>query len=480
MNDTAHPIPGLETLQGAKEGNSPDDIPYPPVEGATEDNYENYLQTSKEKKDEEIQEMEAQNRFRVLEAHKPNHDISSLNYKYGHVLEREQPSTFYGHEGKFNEERAGLYRTSYLPERLAHSMNNLETSGPEIMNTLHSHVDALGLPVKLNHDYNDAMRYSRTFTWQQANLSGDRRDPREVLQPMQDLKIEQKRVLQPSAENARVKVQEGDVLQKESLMGDSYNTHKFLQDYDMPKHARQEPLNVMSTENQKLRHVRSVSNMKPQKNVSFSDSMTVASSYDNGTMRFASAPAKLPSVDADGTPRDQVNTTQYISTQAMWNKQNEAMNQNKPQPFTLFSTEPNKAVVTTTKRQQLLDIPDRQPVRRSATFDGTEYKDEFGSKSTNFCPTNLRHSLSFDSAYKNQFPAHDLGYKPDPRFSWEPGYGVPRPQTYLLRMQDSFCKTDIRRNFHNQFVENNADLRLNITKGKKHSFNGMNCQILHG
>ncbi|KAJ8307311.1 hypothetical protein KUTeg_015395 [Tegillarca granosa] len=203
LNDTAHPIPGLENLQSAKEGNVPDDIPYPPVEGATEDNYENYLQTSKDKKDEEIQEMEAQNRFRVLEAHKPNHDISSLNHKYGHVLEREQPSTFYGHEGKYNEERAGLYRTSYLPERLAHSMNDIETSGPEIMNTLHSHVDALGLPVKLNRDLNDAMRYSRTFTWQQPNLSGDRRDPREVLQPMQELKNDQKRVLQPSAENAR-------------------------------------------------------------------------------------------------------------------------------------------------------------------------------------------------------------------------------------------------------------------------------------
>ena len=52
-----------------------------------------------------------------------------------------------------------MYKTSYLPERLENSMSGQERSGPEIMNTLHSHTDAHILPTKLNQDMKKAFKY---------------------------------------------------------------------------------------------------------------------------------------------------------------------------------------------------------------------------------------------------------------------------------------------------------------------------------
>ncbi|KAH3868327.1 hypothetical protein DPMN_031470 [Dreissena polymorpha] len=88
--------------------------------------------------------------------------------------------------------------------------------------------------------------------------------------------------------------------------------------------------------------------------------------------------------------------------------------------------------------------------------------------------------MSFDSAYKAQFPAYHIGYKHDARFQWEPGYGTPRPQTSLLKLQNKFEKTEVRKKFLSQFSESNPDLRENITRGKKHSFWGINGQLIHG
>ena len=431
----------------------------------------------------------------MLEAHGPSHDVSSLNYKMGHVHEHEQPSTFYGHEGKYNEERTGLYKTSYSPERLAYNMNALEASGPEIMNTMHSHVDALNLPTSLNHSMKDALRYSRTLSTSQPNLSGDRQETRDLVNQHENLKLSQKFSLQPTVENARVKVQEGGIILKDSEMGENYNTRKFLQDYEIGKFSRYEPLKVMSSENQNLHNVRKSASSKSGKSVKFSDNITVATSLDSGKLRFNSAPMRgsprvgivYNSMPVQGSlamvqPKEEVNTTQYTSTQALYHPENDDDKQPKVQS-TVHDIQPREVNTNGMNAQPSAGVPDyhRLHLRRPATSDpGSEYRDEFGSKATNFIPSNLQNSLSFSTAYESQFPKWDIGYKYDSRFEWQPGHGVPRPQTSLLNIQNRFEKSAVRRKFHNQFQESNPDLRQNIVKGKKHDFYGISGQLLHG
>lgn len=456
-----------------------------------------YLDSTKRDQDKNFQEIEAQNRWQVLEAHGPGHDISSLNYKMGHVHEHEKPPTFYGHEGNYNEERAGLYKTSYSPERLAYNMNALDVSGPEIMNTMHSHIDALNLPTKLNHDMKDAFRYSRTLSTSQPNLSGDRRETRELVNQHDNLKLSQKLQLQPTVENARVKVQEDGTILKDSEMGENYNTRKFLQEYEIGKFSRYEPLKVMSSENQNLHNVRKSATSKSAKSVKFSDTVSVATSLDSGKLRFSSAPTRgsprvgvvsrsMPvfSNQTSAEPKEEVITTQYTSTQALYRPENELDKQLKPK----FTVHEIQAKEVNTKGMQGQPQPSagnpdfhRVHLRRPATSDpGTEYRDEFGSKATNFIPSNLQNSLSFSTAYESQFPKYDIGYKYDPRFDWEPGKGAPRPQTSLLKIQNRFEKSAVRRSFHSQFPESNPDLRQNIVRGKKHNFYGISGQLLHG
>ena len=482
LNDFSHPEPNLEKVEDAQEEQPAEDIPYHPTVGKPPSTEEHYLQTTKDRQSEEFQEMEARNRFQVLEAHKPSHDLSSLEYKMSKATTTEKPKTFYNHEGQYNEERAGLYRTNYLPERLTHSMNPNESSA-EIMDTFHSYrgIDDLNLPTRLNQETNDALRYSRTLASGQANLAGDRRDAREVLRPIQDLKQSQKQKLQPTDISSRYRVQEGEIINKECEMGENYNTQKFLQDYELPRFARNEPLNVMSTSNQKLSNVRGISGLKSGKSVSFSDSVTVASTSENGPIRVfgTSSNGLTPEEQKLCASAGEANTTQYTSTHAMYNKENTGISQ-KPPKFTILSIQPpvEKTVV---ESKQAPVVTQRKPRRATTALEDTEYRDEFGSLSSNVAPTNLRHSFSLKSAYESQFPVYNhIGYKDDMRFSWEPGCGHPRPQSTLLDIQNSFTKSGTRKMFHGRFSESNPDLRENIVKGKKHSFFGMSGQIIHG
>jgi len=176
------------------------------------------------------------------------------------------------------------------------------------------------------------------------------------------------------------------------------------------------------------------------------------------------------------------NTIQYTSTHAEWKKENESplLGRKRPQPtFLLPETKP---LVVERPVESTNEPMSHRPRRRPATsLEGTEYRDEFGSLSSNFAPSNLRHSYTFQTAYQSQFPQYQhIGYKGDDRFKWQPGHGTPRPQTHLLNLQDTFSKSNIRNKFHSQFPETNPDLRMNIIKGKKHAFGGMNAQILHG
>ena len=68
----------------------------------------------------------------------------------------------------------------------------------------------------------------------------------------------------------------------------------------------------------------------------------------------------------------------------------------------------------------------------------------------------------------------------DWRFDWSPGYPLgPRPQTTLLKQQNSFTKSDAQKEFHGTFQETNPDLRDNIFDGKKHDFQGENAFYWH-
>ncbi|EMP24601.1 Putative protein C7orf31, partial [Chelonia mydas] len=57
---------------------------------------------------------------------------------------------------------------------------------------------------------------------------------------------------------------------------------------------------------------------------------------------------------------------------------------------------------------------------------------------------------------------------------WIPNSGVPRPQTSLLELHDSFSKTGAHKRFHNSIKGEAKDLRDNIHEGRRHTFYGFN------
>ncbi|CAH1241854.1 C7orf31 [Branchiostoma lanceolatum] len=67
------------------------------------------------------------------------------------------------------------------------------------------------------------------------------------------------------------------------------------------------------------------------------------------------------------------------------------------------------------------------------------------------------------------------------RMTWRPGTGTPRPQTSLLKIQESFSKTDAHKKFHQSFEDKQADLRDNspIGTSNKHYFSGFNSYYWH-
>lgn len=412
----------------------------------------NYLDKFKQDQDHRFQQIEAQNRWKVLEDQTPKHDIELLNVKYSHVNDGDKPKTFYEHEGKFNEERAGLYKTSFDPYRLYHSMDHLETSGPEIMNTMFSHVDAISVPSDLNGQMRDALHDSLTVP--------DRGSINEEFSPLASLerrKRSQKEWLQPSTKNSRVKVQEGERILTESTKGDCYNVPKFLQEYELPKYARNDPAHLMSNENQNLDNVRLTASLKADlKAVRFADDLR------------QSLPARP--VSRTGQP----NTIQYTSRHAQWKRENECHGSNAIVPVPGI-TDMVRREKTMPCSSAVVRFSNPRPVSAQG-----RPRNEFASLSTNFAPTNLSASVTESTAYSSQFPAYDFSKDEDPRFQWQPGCGTPRPQTTLLKLQESFSKSRIHSNFHKTFNESAPDLRNGIRKGKKHTFDGMNAQTLHG
>uniref|UniRef100_A0A8C5N6G3 Uncharacterized protein n=1 Tax=Gouania willdenowi TaxID=441366 RepID=A0A8C5N6G3_GOUWI len=63
----------------------------------------------------------------------------------------------------------------------------------------------------------------------------------------------------------------------------------------------------------------------------------------------------------------------------------------------------------------------------------------------------------------------------------DPSGVVRRERTLNLRdLQNSFSKSEAHRNFNNSITYAHVNLRDNVVKGKKHNFNGLNCNYIHG
>ncbi|KAL8564687.1 hypothetical protein ACOMHN_004180 [Nucella lapillus] len=514
LDTTSRAGPSLEKVEELKKKAAEAETPFPQA-GTPSPGEESYLAKIKTQRDLDIQDMEAQNRWKVLELQNPSHDQTALNKKMDVLFDKEQPDTFYRHEGRYNEERAGLYKTSYDPHRLAGSMNLASNAPSELMNTLHSHsltAGDLSIPAaRLTENCNSALKWSRTFSLSQPDLSGDRREGQEVLHTYSKVKAGQRSSLQPPEPHlASPQVQEREVLQREATtMGASYNVQKFLQENGLDRYARGEPLCLMSQDNQSLARVRSRSTPKPAKNVKFSRSVTVATMSPTSTPPVSVQTQPLnggggggfdaPTQDQESS-REKVNPTQYTSTHALYRRDNDdaaaaadisLVRHSVPAMFDtslrsvhfagdkagsgLFAADS----AAESPKEKFYTYPRRPWSTHGHGMLDSEYTDQFHSLSSNFMPMGIRGS-AFSTSYQNQFPVADLGYKRDAHFDWQPGSGLPRPQTSLLRIQDTFVKSDVRRKFHDVFPETNPELRFNIIKGKKHSFGGFNAQLIHG
>lgn len=204
---------------------------------------------------ERTQQVEARNRWRLLESQKPSHDIGALRRKMALSSTKHQPEVFYDHEGRYQRERAGLYLTSYDPRLLAYAMNREERSGAALTDTSNLHRDALDLPTDLNRDMAEIIRYNRSLCGSVAQLHSQP-SQFEVFGPFNAAKALQRRHLQPDPSTADIRTQEGDVIWKLTTYGADYNIPKYLQDHPpLPIHARNEPTEVMSRSNQVLAKV---------------------------------------------------------------------------------------------------------------------------------------------------------------------------------------------------------------------------------
>lgn len=514
--------PALERMQEAQVQARKHEPPFPKAEPPQTPG-ESYLVKLRREQYEDHQQMEAQNRFKDLELQTPARDRSALKYKMDKLHTTEKPFIFYGHEGQYNEERAGLYKTSYDPHSLAFSMNPTDPAAAELNSILPPHINdhmmslnqSGGISInsgRMCEDNAASLKWSRTFSLHQPELSGDRRDGTEILTTYNWLKgANRKMLLPPPAHLASPRVQEKEFLEKEdTTMGDSYNTVKFLQDHAIVRHQRSEPTSIMSTENQVLNNVRGRAIPRPSKSVQFNKSVSMATEIPtySGDPIFTSAtlplreedgrPEELPAPSLDTEERVRVKPFHYTrmaayplppnndlsdqtTEESMKTVRNSApgmLETNGSSQRTIHfsdefvnSDDNNNAARDITN--ELLNSRYRSfPKRPGKSLHGhgvldSEYTDQFGSLSTNFMPGGVKNPFATSSSYQSQFPVFDLSYKTDPRFNWQPGSGIPRPQSCLIKLQDSFFKTEVRRNFHELFPEKSPDLRLNNVKGKR-------------
>lgn len=271
-----NPLPKLHQFSGIEQcGKCPDaplikDRPPP----------ENYYRLLMQQQHETVQQIEAQNRWRVYEAQTPSHDVGALRRKMDVSSVKHQPDVFYDHEGRYQRERSGIYRTSYNPALLEYVMNKEQRNGATLTDTSDCHKNALDLPVDLNGQMADIIRYNRSLCGSVGQLN-HQPSPHEVLGSFGAAKDLQRIHLQPDGSMSDIRTQEGDVLWKYSTYGGDYNIPRYLQDHPpIPIHARTEPREILSRCNQ------AISNLPLA-------CPNVCPVYDGACMRPKTAPAGM-------------------------------------------------------------------------------------------------------------------------------------------------------------------------------------------
>ncbi len=479
LGDAAHPYAGFSTIKTYQQAaGEPVPVPYhdaqPPDEMLGTGTY---LDNLREQQYDRHQQVEAQNRYSLLEHQTPDHNLTARTHKMDLAVDKTQPKVFYDHEGKYQRERAGLYKTSYDPYNLQYDMNANDIRGSALMDTTSSHLDALDKPPRdLNQEMNHLMRYGRTLgTPGSVPQFHDQPSQFEAIEPYNDARRKQKAALQPQVETTDVKTQENGTTLQESTYGESYSTPKFLQDRGVSRMQRNEPLNLMSESNRNLLPIRLASLPRTARSVQFNEDITVAAGAGLEPIRLSSAPINNPKME--GPYRGRPDSSPQVHT-----------NQTRGDPTATYIPASHGQQRT---QVEILDGAPAQFKKLPVPMEKTRYSYSLGhdpiinshhldTKSSNLMPTNLRHSWAGGSAYNSQFAVVDMSFKTDDRFNWSAGSGMPRPQSTLLQIQDSFSKSDVRKKFHERFPETNPDLRENILFGKKHEFSGMNAQILRG
>ena len=404
--------------------------------------------------------------FLVLQ--KPEHDIGVLNRKLNISTDEEKVPAFYGHEGKYNEERTGLYKTSYDPGKLAYKMDS-DPSKLDIRNNVNSFENAVHYPTSLNLPA-DILRANSETDMRKVPMFSERPDIFEVFEPFKRDRHMREQQLKPELVNARHRIQEGDVLQTESTMGAGYNTPKFLQENKLHPFARSEPLALMSNQNQNLQNVRVNS-----KQVKFSDQITVGEGAGSAPLLVSKASIENPKVmlyspRAPAAPRH-VKPLLPLSKSLDLTPAKDPEYQSMMRSSEMFKSRPG----TPKPKSDLTQSNDLFLSQNGKTT----ARNQFESKSSNLGIGSTSYNM-FKTSYDNQFRPNTTPASSDPRYNWEPGCGVPRPQTTLLKLQNSFSKSDAYRRLATQFPEKNPNLIDNVDKGRKHEFMSLNAQVLRG
>ncbi|BFZ22429.1 hypothetical protein BsWGS_25468 [Bradybaena similaris] len=445
-----------------------------------------YLEEMRVQRYKAVQGIEARNRWKLLESSTPSHDIVQLREKYKILNKKEMPVTFYRHEGEYNEERAGLYKTSYDPQQLAYSMNAKQLSGGVLFNTSLSHVDASLYPTVVWDENEAALNGSRTVVFKNSSLSGDRPSSSDTLNPYRTTVAFQRHILQPRVDTSRPLVQEGKFIQREDTYGDSYNTKKFLQENKLDRNIRIEPRDLMSHENQNLERTREtafpveapgVAGML--KSVHHSDDVSVRNMHENMPVKIEESHVQELSVAerrelARAFGHEKATSLSYMQTHPdrpnsagfiIGDTRNLAENLMHPTAVPTVVAR-NTERVTKPQFVSFTQDPQLKPPPISETAD------QFRKLTTRFMPVGIKHEAGQASCGACESPSLDLGEKFDPRFQWQPGTGQLRPQSCLKEMQDGFMKSEVHKRFHRQFPESNPDIRANFTTGQDFDLTG--------
>jgi len=119
---------------------------------------------------------------------------------------KHEVDAFYDHEGRYQRERSGLYKTSYDPKQLADAMNAEERGCGALGDVSTLERGALHFPTTLNDDVAEAVGRSRSL-YGSVPRYHNMPSVYEVTRPFDIAKTMQKRHLQPETWSVGVRPQ---------------------------------------------------------------------------------------------------------------------------------------------------------------------------------------------------------------------------------------------------------------------------------